>query len=240
MINWIKVNSHSALPKVGDKILVLVQDSSDNRGIFVRKHEYSTYGKTNPWYFGIHNDNVKVTHWAECPTDFLPEMPLRYLNLDEKAHEIVSSNPLSLGKQITTIDELFDVEIFQDGYTQEYSGYRLTLSDNNSIMFMIDSYQQCCESFGYLSTNDNIQDFIGSTIQKVEIVTGDNYTKSDLIISNYNGKDTIEVDVKECVFLIVTTDKGELTFAVYNAHNGYYSHDVKVFVGDKVYQTFNI
>ena len=33
---------------------------------------------------------------------------------------------------------------------------------------------------------------------------------------------------EDCVFLVLQTSKGELDFAVYNCHNGYYGHEVVV------------
>lgn len=237
MINWIKISPSSVLPEEGDKILVIAQDKDNNRVIYPCTYKHSETSKLDTWHFGIYEDNVKVTHWAKCPEDFLPKIPLKFMKVEDKLElfEIVPSNPLSLGKQITDIEELYDVIVNHDGYFYPYSGFRIVLSDNNSIMFAIEDAQRCCESFGYISVNDNLEEFIGSTLQKVEVVTGKEYTKSELVVDSLNQANNIRIEVEECVFLVLTTDKGELTFTVYNQHNGYYSHNVVVFVGNKIH-----
>lgn len=237
MINWIKISPSSVLPEEGDKILIIAQDKNNNRFIYPCTYKHSKTFKLDARHFGIYEDNVKVTHWAKCPEDFLPKIPLKFMKVEDKPElfEIVSSNPLSLGKQITDIEELYDVRVNHDGYLYSYSGFRVVLSDNNSIMFVIEDNQQCCESFGYISVNDNLEEFIGSTLQKVEVVTGKEYTKSELVIDSLNQANDSHIKIEECVFLVLTTDKGELTFTVYNHHDGYYSPNVAVFVGNKLH-----
>jgi len=80
------------------------------------------------------------------------------------------------------------------------------ITDKGDIKLLIDDNSQCCEIFGhgFLETPDSIDSFIGSKLLKIEDVC-------------------IEQNREETQ-LKITTTKGVLQYAVYNEHNGYYSH----------------
>ncbi len=107
-----------------------------------------------------------------------------------------------------------DFEFGWDGYIIE--------TEKDTYKLLVDNYPQCCERWGYISSDDDFDKFIGQELAKIEIV--------DL---NYN-KQTISKMLKEkgvysgdCVFVNLTTiDGDELVFAVYNSHNGYYGHTI--------------
>jgi hypothetical protein len=89
--------------------------------------------------------------------------------------------------------------------------------ENGLNIKLIDSGQQCCE-LRYMSTDDDLKYFIGSTLMNVEIREG-------------NGSPTPigeEGYVPDTEFLTVTTDRGSFTVVNHNEHNGYYSgFDIK-------------
>ncbi len=70
-----------------------------------------------------------------------------------------------------------------------------------------DDGQSCCES-RYMTTDDDISEFIGAIFNSVEI------------------KETESIDTEfeehEIEFLQFNTSKGDITFASHNEHNGYY------------------
>lgn len=94
-----------------------------------------------------------------------------------------------------------------------YDGY-IIVTDNQTIKMGISNGQQCCENWGYLITNDMIQEFIGSNLLSVTVV-------DDLLMP-------VNIDALNegsVMFINIETDNGTLQFVAYNEHNGYYSHN---------------
>lgn len=82
-----------------------------------------------------------------------------------------------------------------------------TFSDETKIK-LFDDGQSCCEK-RYMHTDDELQDFIGASLQGADVQEGPT-------------EDAQWGDEKEFAFLIVTTTKGQFTVVNYNEHNGYY------------------
>ena len=95
---------------------------------------------------------------------------------------------------------------------KDMEGLRI-ITDKGSIKLLIDMDGQCCETFGalFLETPDNTDHFIGATINSI----------TDLEVANPEFDDGDEGAETQ---LRITTSRGVLQYAVYNAHNGYYSH----------------
>lgn len=105
-------------------------------------------------------------------------------------------------------------------YCQSYDGY-IVETDKQKILVGIDDESQCCESWGYVSSIGDDEDFIGAKLIKVEVV------------DSALDKVKVELDKEsaydgEAMFVNFETDRGTFQLAVYNAHNGYYSHGVLV------------
>lgn len=98
-------------------------------------------------------------------------------------------------------------------------GYKI-VTTNQEILMGISSSGQCCENFGYMMSEDNLSDFIGSELIKIESVDVSLNVKVIEHLSNQS------VDMDSCMFFNLYTTNGMLQFVVYNEHNGYYSHDV--------------
>lgn len=104
------------------------------------------------------------------------------------------------------------------GYFYACKGYEIK-TDKQSINILIDSEQSCCESWGYFASEDDFTEFIGAELIGLKLV-------DDLL--NVKNANLIEGDECYTMFVNVETSKGLLQFAVYNAHNGYYGHEVRV------------
>lgn len=102
---------------------------------------------------------------------------------------------------------------FKNGY-YIYDGFTIHLDDGNKILMGISNSQNCCENWGYLISNDHLDDFIGSELLDVKIVG------EDLAHVNFEG-----AYFGDTMFINIETSKGTLQFVAYNEHNGYYSHD---------------
>ncbi len=97
-----------------------------------------------------------------------------------------------------------------------YEGYTINTSEQQ-IKVGISSGQSCCESYGYLSTEDNHKEFIGANLLSISIV--------DQALNNKKVDDLEYLDEGGAMFVNFETDKGLFQLVAYNSHNGYYGHE---------------
>ena len=117
------------------------------------------------------------------------------------------------------------------GYDSTYEGVVITLEDGKEFKFGISNCQDCCESWGYLHSSDDVTDFLGAEFISWEEVD----TWPDSI---ENPEEEYGFDAGGFQAINVITSKGLLQFVVYNAHNGYYSHDTIVVDGEVTKQEY--
>ncbi len=99
-----------------------------------------------------------------------------------------------------------------------YDGYKIK-TEKHEYHLLISNGQSCCECWGYFESNDNTNDFIGSNLFDVK------FTDTALNTKKLNESEYYD-DCGGIQFVDFETDKGILQFAVYNAHNGFYGHDI--------------
>lgn len=147
-----------------------------------------------------------------------------------------------LGK-IESIKEVFDVGISPTrntldgnlGFSQmvkALSGYYVmdgfeVKTTKHTYYVLIDNEQSCCESWGTISSEDNLKKFIGADLLEVNL-TDKALNKQKVEESNYY------CDEGGIQFVDFVTTEGVLQLAVYNAHNGYYGHPIVVAKDDDV------
>lgn len=112
-------------------------------------------------------------------------------------------------EKIIRIEEISDN---QDGY--------LVITDKQTIRVAIDNGQSCCENWGYFSSHDDFEEFIGAEL--LDIRTTDSALNVQAL------KDLKYVESDSCMFVTFYTNKGDFQLTVYNEHNGYYSHKVNI------------
>jgi len=116
-------------------------------------------------------------------------------------------------------EHILSIEEIEEGSGFDgLSGYAITTS-KQVIKFLVESFQLCCEEWGYMTTNDNTNDFVGAKVLAIKRVAAD-YSKLPIVPDDDEFINTIFVDIE--------TNIGVLQFAAYNAHNGYYGHEVKI------------
>jgi len=101
---------------------------------------------------------------------------------------------------------------------EEFEGFQI-ITDKQTIKLGIARGKSCCEVWGYFMTNDNLEEFLGSTLQDISITDTSLNTK------------TIEdrgIYKAYLMFVNLSTDNGVLQFTAYNEHNGYYGHSAIV------------
>jgi len=125
--------------------------------------------------------------------------------------------------KILNIEEVYNVNFNDDDYPC-YDGFRIETEDEE-MYFLINNFQNCCENWGtYLYTPEDLKEYIGA-----EYLGYDEKNCSE--IENYLENKYVHPD--ETCFLNVHTSKGTIDFAVYNSHNGYYSHGVILKITNK-------
>lgn len=107
------------------------------------------------------------------------------------------------------------------GYA-EYDGYKI-ITSAHEYMILIDNGQSCCESWGYFSSDDDFEKFIGKELVSVEL--------TDIALNKQKLEEVEPYGLDEGGIQFVDfkmKDGSVLQFAVYNSHNGYYGHPIIV------------
>ena len=104
------------------------------------------------------------------------------------------------------------------GWRESYEGLIIE-TDNGSIKLVISDSQSCCEQWGalFFETPDDISQFVGAKILQIQDI-------------DINHDDEINNETQ----LRITTDRGIIQYAIYNEHNGYYSHGTILQVFDHI------
>lgn len=142
-----------------------------------------------------------------------------------------------MGEIIKNIREIDGSKLARETYGH-YEGYEIE-TDLRTIRVLVSSDSRCCEYFGYVASDDKLADYVGAEILKIEaaeIDEGDfnrsSYLKRTL---HFCYEDGCLQEALEAAFVYIETDRGTLTLAVYNEHNGYYGHEVLITsTGEKV------
>jgi hypothetical protein len=115
---------------------------------------------------------------------------------------------------IKSVREVFDYPYNLNTH-RTGDGYEI-VTDKQTIHILIDNEQSCCEQWGYLTSEDDLNSFIGAELFGI--------TKTDTELKTY------DLPEEECavIFVNLETSQGTLQFTVYNIHNGYYGHTVVV------------
>ena len=122
--------------------------------------------------------------------------------------------------QIIEISEFLNDEL--ESSWNRYEGWRVVTEDD-TITVGISNYASCCETWGYFSTDDDPKKFVGADLIEVTRVTDGTVPRS---VTEYG------LDSGGAMFVNFKTDRGTFQIAVYNAHNGYYSHEAVVISRD--------
>jgi hypothetical protein len=122
-----------------------------------------------------------------------------------------------MSEKILEIKEVQDFKIPKDFHC--YDGYKIK-TDKQEIFLLIDNGQSCCEYWGHMVSEDNLEDFINTELIGIKVV--------DESFNPKWVKDMYFEDDSMYKFINVETNKGTLQFTLYNSHNGYYGHAIKI------------
>jgi len=107
-------------------------------------------------------------------------------------------------------------------------GFRVE-TDEHELLVLIDDQQSCCESWGHVSSAENLQDYVGTDLLAIRLTD----TALNSLIVERHGCKEYGFDEGGIQFVDLDTTKGKLQFAVYNSHNGYYGHGIVVALDQK-------
>ena len=128
--------------------------------------------------------------------------------------------------KILKIEEFDNVEAEKlklgNNHWSNYEGYKITTTIKDFYL-LVSNGASCCEDWGHITSEDSLDYFIGAEIQNFRCIDNADYNEITLT-RNHVGE--YGADVFDCAFIDFNTDKGNLQFAVYNHHNGYYGHDI--------------
>jgi len=103
----------------------------------------------------------------------------------------------------------------------------LVETDKHKYYVLIDNGQSCCESWGYLSSEDDLTQFIGANL--IEVKLTDKALNQRIVDESGYYEDEGGIQ-----FVDFATDKGVFQLAVYNSHNGDYGHGILVTKDDDI------
>ena len=126
-----------------------------------------------------------------------------------------------MNETIKSIKEITNINITNKyGDICYYAGYEI-ITTQQSVRFLIEDEANCCERWGYMTSEDSVQSFVGHELRDIVLV--DTNLKTKKYIEQEYGS---EEKICSIVFINIITDLSVLQFAIYNCHNGYYGHDV--------------
>jgi hypothetical protein len=125
------------------------------------------------------------------------------------------------------MEKILDILTIDDS---DNLGYHI-ITSLQVISIIIDNQSQCCENYGVIVSEDSPSEYIGSEFLGINVIEKDlNKVQIDIeesINSKYHN------ELGGVLFVNVNTSLGDLQFTIYNSHNGYYGHAVRV-IGGKV------
>jgi hypothetical protein len=112
-------------------------------------------------------------------------------------------------------------ERMMDGYLVE--------TNTHKILVLIDNGQSCCESWGYIQSEDDLAPYVGARLKEIKLT---NTACNEVMLK----QECLEYGFERggIQFVDFITDKGTFQLAVYNSHNGYYGHGIMVAVDEKI------
>lgn len=128
-------------------------------------------------------------------------------------------------QSIREVDEVKrNLNQYYPGSYDEYAGYEI-VTNRHTYHVLIDSDQQCCENWGYMTTLDNPDEYIGAEL--LAVTTTDDQLATTQIEKSFG-------EYADTMFVTFETNLGRFQITLYNEHNGYYAHNAIVTVDGNV------
>lgn len=202
-------------PQKYDK--VICDDNTGYEDVLTLDKEYQIIG------FSSMGDKYYITDDTNSHNYY----PTKCFISEEKVTEAINNKEII--ENIEEHSETLTVKRMNYHRKEEYqtkkstSGY-LIKTNKRTIKFLIDDEQDCCESWGYFTSEDNLSEFIGTELLSIKVVD-DALNITELLLDEHTKEVAGDDDRStSTMFVNVNTSNGLLQFTAYNNHNGYYGH----------------
>lgn len=129
------------------------------------------------------------------------------------------NNPARYVVKDDDIEIITNVERYEETYESEnFIGIRI-ITNKQTMHFLIDNYQTCCETYDVILHNCNFYDLINDEVKIVRWADEDEFRSND----NWGHNTAI---------IYLETNNKDVFIEIFNDHNGYYPHSYKVNWGD--------
>lgn len=123
-------------------------------------------------------------------------------------------------EKIKAIREVHGLKVAPNDYTT-FEGFEIETSQQK-IHVLVADQGNCCESWGHVSTPDDLKEFLGANLRKIEVVD------TALNKKEWDTQHPYGLDEGGVIFVNFETSRGLFQLAVYNSHNGCYGHTAKL------------
>lgn len=106
---------------------------------------------------------------------------------------------------------------------QKMDGYKIE-TEKHIFHVLIENGQQCCEDWGYITSDDDLEYYIGSELLEVDTID----TELNQKIITEIEEDFDDISMNDIEFVDFRTSIGVFQLAVYNLHNGFYGHQIMI------------
>jgi hypothetical protein len=135
-----------------------------------------------------------------------------------------------MNEKITAIEVVENFTPAGEGSSgwDRHDGYKVT-TVRQEITVSISNGQSCCESWGYLASEDDLERFVGERLYRIQITDTDRIGRfvREPDYSKSSDQDIV-LDAGDTMFVDFETSAGVFQLVAYNAHNGYYGHNAMV------------
>ena len=102
-----------------------------------------------------------------------------------------------------------------------YDGCIIT-TDKQVIKTGVEDGQWCCENYGVMTSEDDLNDYMGSQLLSIHLV--DTELNKKKWVDKFGNYD----DEVSAMFINIETSNGTFQIVLYNEHNGYYGHEAYI------------
>lgn len=130
-------------------------------------------------------------------------------------------------RKLLEVKEVGNIKVGERYGGDTCDGYEIR-TEKEVLQLLVENGQNCCESWGFFTSEDRPDDFLGRELVEVEIT--DTALNTERVEQSGYYEESGGIQFVTLKF----SDGSALQFAVYNAHNGYYGHSIYFIVDGKI------
>lgn len=211
-------------PQVYDKVICTSNTNNEDKLTIGKEYQIFGLSSMGDKYFISADDNRYDHYPIKC---FSKEKVMEAKVPTYAPRPKVSQNP-------EIIESIEEYSQNMGRRNQTHEGYKVT-TNKRTIKFLILAEQDCCEAWGYFTSEDNLKEFIGAQLINVEVVdTAMNVVELKLDDIDKEERGDNEDRSTNTMFVNFQTSVELLQFVAYNNHNGWYGHNAYFIIDDNI------